>query len=164
MVTKIASEQKIEFSDDQEALVVNSWNVMKQNSEELSLKMFLRIFEIAPEAKQLFSFLRDSNLPLASHSINPKIKAHAMSVFRLTCESAADLKKAGKVPVPESTLQRLGASHSKKGVVSEHFEVTKMALLDVIREAVPEMWCPELETAWTVAINYLNEAIKQHMK
>jgi hypothetical protein len=40
--------------------------------------IFDRIFEIAPVAKQLFSFLKDSNVPLEQ---NPKLKPHAMSVF-----------------------------------------------------------------------------------
>jgi hypothetical protein len=37
-----------------------------------------RVFEIAPSAKQMFSFLRDSDVPLEK---NPKLKTHAMSVF-----------------------------------------------------------------------------------
>lgn len=37
-----------------------------------------RIFDIAPSASKLFSFLRDSDVPLEK---NPKLKPHAMSVF-----------------------------------------------------------------------------------
>lgn len=40
-----------------------------------------------------------------------------------TCESAVQLRKAGKVTVRESTLKKLGATHLKYGVVNEHFEV-----------------------------------------
>ena len=39
-----------------------------------------RIFEIAPSATQLFSFLRDSNVSLDK---NPKLKSHAMAVFAM---------------------------------------------------------------------------------
>lgn len=41
-----------------------------------------------------------------------------------TCESAVQLRKAGKVTVRESSLKKLGAVHFKYGVVDEHFEVT----------------------------------------
>lgn len=41
-----------------------------------------------------------------------------------TCESAVNLRKAGKVTVRESNLIDLGATHFKYGVVDEHFEVT----------------------------------------
>lgn len=40
-----------------------------------------------------------------------------------TCESAVQLRKAGKVTVRESNLKKLGASHLKNGVANEHFEV-----------------------------------------
>lgn len=100
------------FTEEQEALVVKSWNSMKKNAGELSLKFFLRfascfssfffvipglhsttkvfdtteniigrccrVFEIAPTAKKLFSFLRDSDVPPEQ---NPKLKPHAMTVF-----------------------------------------------------------------------------------
>nr|AFK48580.1 unknown [Lotus japonicus]BAE46739.1 nonsymbiotic hemoglobin [Lotus japonicus] len=149
------------FTEEQEALVVKSWSVMKKNSAELGLKLFLKIFEIAPSAQKLFSFLRDSKVPLEE---NPKLKPHAMSVFVMTCESAAQLRKAGKVTVRESTLKKLGATHYKYGVVNEHFEVTKFALLDTIKEAVPEMWSPEMKNAWTQAYDQLVGAIKSEMK
>jgi len=40
-----------------------------------------------------------------------------------TCDSASQLRKAGKVTVRESNLKKLGASHFKAGVIAEHFKV-----------------------------------------
>ncbi|XP_061359418.1 hemoglobin-2 [Gastrolobium bilobum] len=149
------------FTEEQEALVVKSWSAMKKNSGELGLKFFLKVFEIAPSAQKLFSFLKDSKVPLEQ---NPKLKPHAMSVFVMTCESAVQLRKAGKVTVRESNLKKLGASHFKSGVADEHFEVTKFALLETIKEAVPEMWSPEMKNAWGEAYDQLVAAIKSEMK
>lgn len=42
------------------------------------LYLYSRIFEVAPSASQMFSFLRNSDVPLEK---NPKLKTHAMSVF-----------------------------------------------------------------------------------
>ncbi|KAF9675973.1 hypothetical protein SADUNF_Sadunf09G0089800 [Salix dunnii] len=150
-----------DFTEEQEALVVKSWSAMKKNASELGLKFFLKIFEIAPSAQKLFSFLRDSTVPVEQ---NPKLKPHAMSVFIMTCESAVQLRKAGKVTVRESSLKKLGATHFKYGVVDEHFEVTKFALLETIKEAVPEMWSPEMKEAWGQAYDQLVAAIKTEMK
>ncbi|CAO2815109.1 unnamed protein product [Amaranthus hypochondriacus] len=150
------------FTEDQEALVVKSWNAMKKNASELGLKFFLRVFEIAPTAKKLFSFLNESDdVPLEK---NPKLKAHALTVFSMTCESAVNLRKAGKVTVKDSNLKDLGEVHFKYGVVDEHFEVVRFALLETIREAVPEMWSAEMKGAWTEAYDQLVAAIKQQMK
>ncbi|ONK74597.1 uncharacterized protein A4U43_C03F8130 [Asparagus officinalis] len=157
-----SGKEKIAFSEEQEVLVVKSWNAMKKDAAALSMKFFLRVFEIAPSAANLFSFLReDSNVPLEN---NPKLKKHAMTVFVMTCESAAQLRKAGTVTVRDTTLKKLGASHNKSGVVDEHFEVVRFALLDTIKEAVPEMWGPEMNNAWTLAYDQLAGAIKQEMK
>ncbi|KAF4356920.1 hypothetical protein G4B88_008519 [Cannabis sativa] len=156
-MSSIIEGNKVIFTEEQEALVVKSWAVMKKNSSELGLKFFLKIFEIAPSAKKLFSFLKDSAIPLEQ---NPKLKPHAMT----TCESAAQLRKAGKVTLKEANLKRLGATHFKYGVVDEHFEVTKFALLETIKEAVPEMWSPEMKSAWGEAYDQLVAAIKTEMK
>ncbi|KFK40052.1 class 1 non-symbiotic hemoglobin [Arabis alpina] len=155
------SEGKIVFTEEQEDLVVKSWSVMKKNSADLGLKLFIKIFEIAPTTKKMFSFLRDSPVPAEE---NPKLKPHGMTVFVMCCESAVQLRKTGKVTVRETTLKRLGANHSKYGVVDEHFEVTKYALLETIKEAVPEMWSPEMKAAWGQAYDHLVAAIKAEMK
>ncbi|GAY31705.1 hypothetical protein CUMW_286170, partial [Citrus unshiu] len=61
--------------------------------------------------------------------------------------------------IRESTLKKLGAVHFKSGVVNEHFEVTKFALLETIKEAVPEIWSPEMKSAWSEAYDQLVAAI-----
>ncbi|KAK7257914.1 hypothetical protein RIF29_32235 [Crotalaria pallida] len=149
------------FTEEQEALVVKSWSAMKKNSGELGLKFFLKIFEIAPSAQKMFSFLKDSQVPLEK---NPKLKTHAVTVFVMTCESAVQLRKSGKVTVRESSLKKLGASHYKSGVADEHFEVTKFALLETIKEAVPEIWSLGMKDAWGEAYDQLVAAIKSEMK
>ncbi|XP_065855597.1 anaerobic nitrite reductase MHB1 [Euphorbia lathyris] len=156
-----SSDCKVVFTEEQEALVVQSWNIMKKNSADLGLKFFLKIFEIAPSAQKMFSFLKESNVPLQHNS---KLKSHAMAVFMMTCESAVQLRKAGKVTVRETTLKKLGAVHLKFGVVDEHFEVTKFALLDTIKEAVGEIWSEEMKSAWGEAYDQLVASIKAEMK
>ena len=42
--------------------------------------------------------------------------------------------------------------------------MVRFALLDTIKEAVPEMWCSEMKSAWTEAYNQLVAAVKQEMK
>ena len=111
----------------------------------------------------MFPFLRDAaaDEPLESH---PKLKAHAVTVFVMACESATQLRKTGDVKVREATLRRLGAAHVKAGVADAHFEVVKAALLDTIEGAVPEMWTPEMKGAWEEAYDQLAAAIKDEMK
>ncbi|GAA0185316.1 hypothetical protein LIER_32604 [Lithospermum erythrorhizon] len=110
----------MDFTEKQEALVKDSWQVMKQNIPELSLRCFNLVLEIAPAAKNMFSFLKDSDeIP----QNNPKLKAHAVKVFKMTCESAVQLREKGEVAIPETTLKSLGSVHVQKGVIDPHFEI-----------------------------------------
>ncbi|KAL1361938.1 hypothetical protein HN51_010246 [Arachis hypogaea] len=149
------------FTAEQESLVVNSWNVLKNNSADHGLKFFLKIFSAAPEATPLFSYLRDTSVPLEQ---NPKLKTHANLVFVMIAESAVQLRKAGKVTVGESNLKHLGVVHLKLGIQDAHFAVAKSALLETIKEGVGEQWSAALSDAWGVAYDQLVAAIKAEMK
>ncbi|PKU85136.1 Non-symbiotic hemoglobin [Dendrobium catenatum] len=91
---------------------------MRKDVATLCLKFFLRIFEIAPWAVKLFSFLQDSQIPLEK---NPKLKGHAVSVFIVTCEEAAQLRTTRKVIVRETTLKKICTKHVVYGVLDELF-------------------------------------------
>ncbi|OVA17919.1 Globin [Macleaya cordata] len=151
----------MDFTEQQEALVKDSWEIMKQNIPELSLQFFTTILEIAPAAKGMFSFLKDSDeIP----ENNPKLKAHAVKVFKMTCESAVQLREKGEVVIAENTLKNLGSVHLHKGVIDAHFEVVKEALLRTIEEGVgEEKWSEEMGSAWGEAYDHLAAAIKAQM-
>ncbi|CAN0826068.1 Non-symbiotic hemoglobin 2 [Linum grandiflorum] len=151
----------MEFTERQEALVKESWQLIQQDIPHYSLRFFTMILEIAPPAKQMFSFLRDSDdIPLN----NPKLKAHAVKVFKMTCESAIQLREKGEVVVRDTTLEYLASVHVKSGVVPPHFEVVKEALLRTLKEGVGEdKWSTEMEEAWIHAYDQLAAAIIAHM-
>nr|ASM47282.1 class 2 hemoglobin protein [Trema orientale] len=125
------------LSEEQEILVKESWEVLKLDIPHHSLRFFTLILEIAPAAKNMFSFLRDSDEVPQN---NPKLKAHAVKVFKMTCESAIQLREKGEVVIPDSSLKHLGSVHLKNGVIPPHFEVVKEALLRTIKEAIGDKW------------------------
>ncbi|XP_068646161.1 anaerobic nitrite reductase Glb1-2-like [Aristolochia californica] len=155
------TESSMAFTEEQEGLVKESWEILKLDIPEISLKFFTTILEIAPAAKAMFSFLKDSDeIP----QNNPRLKAHAVKVFKMTCESAVQLREKGQVVVAEATLKYLGSVHLKKGVIDPHFEVVKEALLRTIKEAVGDKWSEKMGNAWGEAYDQLAAAIKAEMK
>lgn len=42
--------------------------------------------------------------------------------------------------------------------------MVRLALLDTIKHAVPEMWCPEMSAAWGEAYDHLAAALKEEMR
>ncbi|KAI5648525.1 hypothetical protein M9H77_34530 [Catharanthus roseus] len=149
------------FGEKEEALVKESWDFMKQNIPHLSLRFFTLILEIAPAAKGMFSFLKDTDeIP----ENNPKLKAHALKVFKMTCESAVQLREKGEVVVADASLKYLGSVHLHKGVTEPHFEIVKEALVRTVKEAMGEKWSEEMKEAWGEAYDQLAAAIKAEMK
>ncbi|KAL8193145.1 hypothetical protein R6Q57_027049 [Mikania cordata] len=149
------------FSEKQEALVKESWEVMKEDIASLSLYLYTMILEIAPEAKELFSFLKDTNeIP----QNNPKLKFHAVKVFKMVCETAIQLREKGEMAVSGSTLKHLGSVHLQKNIVDPHFEVVKEALIRTVQKAMGEKCSEEMKDAWREAYDQLAHAIKTEMK
>ncbi|CAN6439411.1 unnamed protein product [Victoria cruziana] len=151
----------VTFSAEQEALVKQSWEVLKLNIPDLGFKFFTTILEIAPAAKDMFSFLKDTDEVPQN---NPRLKSHAAKVFKMTCEAAIQLREKGEVVVAENTLRNLGSVHLKKGVQDPHFEVVKEALLRTIRQGMGEKSSEEMVNAWNEAYDHVASAIKAEMK
>ncbi|KAK9078727.1 hypothetical protein SSX86_002784 [Deinandra increscens subsp. villosa] len=149
------------FSEQQEQLVKESWEIMKEDDiSTLSFYFFSQVLEIAPAAKGLFSFLKDTDeIP----QNNPKLKSHALKVFKMTCESAIQLREKGEVVVSGSTLKYLGSVHLQKGIVGPHFEVVKEGLLRTVEKGVGEKWCEDMKGAWSEAYDQLAAAIQAEM-
>ncbi|TYH87969.1 hypothetical protein ES332_D01G155000v1 [Gossypium tomentosum] len=150
------------FTEKLEGLVKESWEVLKQDIPHSSLRFFSLILEIAPGAKNMFSFLWESQeIP----QNNPKLKAHAVKVFKMTCESAIQLREKGEVVVADTTLKYLGVSKTpiSRGIML--MQVVKEALLRTIEEAIgEEKWNEEMKNGWGEAYDQLAEAIKAEMK
>lgn len=150
------------FTPEQAKLVNESWElVQKDDSGKWAVAFFLKIFEIAPGAVGMFSFLKDSSVPLEE---NPKLKAHALTVFMLTGQAATQLGQKGGLDKLVPTLVKLGDSHVTHGVVDEHFDVVKSALLATLGEALAAHWTTETEAAWSTAYDTLVSEMKAQMK
>ncbi|KAF6171573.1 hypothetical protein GIB67_018097 [Kingdonia uniflora] len=139
-----------------------SWQISLESATELWLDFpSISIFEMAPVAKGMFSYLKDfDEIPQK----DPRLKAHTVVLFKMTCEAAVQLREKGEVVVSENTLKNLGSLHVKKGVIDPHFEVVKEALLRTIKETVGERWSEEMGSTWAEAYDQLAATIKPKMK
>nr|CAA68462.1 unnamed protein product [Lupinus luteus] len=148
------------LTDVQVALVKSSFEEFNANIPKNTHRFFTLVLEIAPGAKDLFSFLKGSSEVPQN---NPDLQAHAGKVFKLTYEAAIQLQVNGAV-ASDATLKSLGSVHVSKGVVDAHFPVVKEAILKTIKGVVGDKWSEELNTAWTIAYDELAIIIKKEMK
>lgn len=135
--------------------------MMKPHTDELGVRLFSLILEMAPEAKGLFSYLGENENP-ESH---PDFRGHAAMVFRMMCETAARLHERGGHAVASRTLDAIASIHHKRGVLKYHFPLMGVAMLRIVKETVgDELWNEEMENAWRVAFDELSYAILARMR
>lgn len=160
MQTEAGTPPKV-YSRDSEQLVKKSWEILKKDAQRNGINFFRKVFEIAPGAKDMYSFLRDSTVPFEE---NPKVKNHARYVFLMTGDAAVQLGEKGTYQVLDSKLQKLAATHVNAGVTDDQFEIVKEAILYAIEMGVPELWSPELKSAWGEAYDIIANALKAEMQ
>ena len=96
--------------------------------------LFKNIFEIAPEALQLFSFKDEPDM-----FESPKFKKHASGVIKAVDGAMSKLGTDQK-----STLNALGGRHVKRGVVPAHYAVVGQALIKTLETGLGEDFTAEL--------------------
>ncbi|BBM98175.1 hypothetical protein MPTK1_1g11430 [Marchantia polymorpha subsp. ruderalis] len=138
----------VNYSKAEAELVKASWEMFKKDSIGNALIFFKKIFEVAPDMRDLFPFTQDYTLPLEK---NYKLKAHALLVFKLTGDAAVQLGEHGSIESLHPKLIDLGKKHLGYGVLLEHFVVVRTALLHTIEGAVPADWTAEQKNATTHA-------------
>eukprot|EP00270_Netrium_digitus_P020531 TRINITY_DN84_c0_g1_i4.p1 TRINITY_DN84_c0_g1~~TRINITY_DN84_c0_g1_i4.p1 ORF type:complete len:158 (+),score=51.37 TRINITY_DN84_c0_g1_i4:86-559(+) len=122
-----------------------------QNVDENALTFFLTIFELAPEVKQLFPFLRNSEeLP----SQIPSLQKHATKAFSLVLECVQAMDDVATIAKLQEDVGKLGRKHLAYGVIPAHFPVIRSALLITVKKACADN--PEdVEGPRTAAIDIL---------
>ena len=103
-------------------MVQESWvKVQGLGHEVVGELLFRKIFEIAPEALELFPFKDEPNMYESK-----KFKKHALGVV-LTLEKAVENIGTDPEKITRQ-LKSLGSRHVKYGVQKEHYAVVGQAL------------------------------------
>ena len=110
------------------------------------LLLFNNIFDIAPEAKQLFSF-KD----LTGEEYEEKVKIHGAGVFNIIHKTIEDFGK----PQCKARLKALGFRHKERGIVPDHYPVVGKAVLVTLEMALKDKFDEELKSTWSKAFNII---------
>ncbi|PKU63179.1 Non-symbiotic hemoglobin 2 [Dendrobium catenatum] len=92
----------IDFSEEEEALVLKSWNTMKKDVATLGLKFFLRYDVKKFIYKSYFTDLHNIFL------VYLRLPSADKALLLPTCEAATQLRTIGKVTLREMTLKKIG--------------------------------------------------------
>jgi len=123
------------------ALVQQTWaQAALLGVEAVGVVLFTNIFEIAPEAKDLFPFKVETNV---LHS--PVLKAHGVKVVT-TIATAVSL--LGDLDTLVPVLQSLGLRHMGYKVLPAHYDVVGEALINTLSTALGINMTPTVTNAY----------------
>lgn len=114
------------------------------NKDEFAENFYKRVFEKAPETRDLFKKNMQDQGRLLTHMIGGIV--YSMS--------RPENLKTG--------LEFLGKSHARYGVTKKHYPVVLESLMEVIHEQLGEHSTPRLISAWEQALKGITDEMKQY--
>ena len=112
------------------------------------------IFEIAPQAKALFPFVKWYKENDEGLFEDPAFLAHARGVVGML-DACVNLLGPDLEPVTR-TLEELGARHSQYGVVDAHYPIVGEALLKTLETAIGDKWTPTVKEGWVSIYTFIS--------
>lgn len=121
-----------------------SLDYLLRNEEEFADKFYARVFEKAPETRSLFKNNMSSQGKLLTHML-------AGIVYSMSRPEHLSLG-----------LKLLGQSHSRYGVLEEHYPIVLSSLLETIKEELGEYYSGQLIKAWEQALITITSEMKKY--
>jgi hemoglobin-like flavoprotein len=134
------------ITETQIALVQSSFRHVLPIAEAAGLLFYERIFNVAPEARELFG-----------DDIGLQARRTMAAV-----QTAVDGLDNPEMVAP--FLERLGARHVRYGVRPEHFDLIGAALLWTLEQGLGERFTPPVRDAWVAAWEVISDAMLVGMR
>lgn len=135
--------------------------LVKPHEAHFSLIMMLTVFELKPELRDSFWFVRDMDEPAPT---NPVLDDHSRKVFTQisnTLMKFLDEGNAKEAEQAELEMKALGARHGlQHGSQEEDFKIFRISFLKVMKKATGKRWEGVVEAAWTQAYDRLDHMVK----
>jgi hemoglobin-like flavoprotein len=133
-----------------------SWQEVKKiGVEKIGAMMFIKLFELHPEAFQMFKTFRDqtewkSSKALLSHS-------------RLVLNVIGNALLASDQKDLQTRMFTIGSAHAVFDIKEEYFIVMKAELINQLQSHLKEKFTKEVKFSWETAFDNFEKAMKTAM-
>ncbi|XP_048582658.1 neuroglobin-like [Nematostella vectensis] len=109
------------LTERQIQLIQDSWTLVENQKQEAGIKLFTRLFKIAPYIRDLFPFGYDP--------ASPGLKTHALGVMDTVEVAVRVLDDQESLALK---LVELGQFHKRFGLTNQEFEVTQAIIVTMV--------------------------------
>jgi len=118
-------------------IIKNSWSYLINQSDEVGLLFYEKLFELDPGLKPMFHNDMEKQIQ----------KLMDMITFMVTrLQTMTDI---------ENDIDALALRHVKYGVRNEHYQIMGEALLWALQNSLGNMWDDDTNNAWMELYNFL---------
>ncbi len=130
------------FTADQVEQIRLSYFILIPNSEEFAVKFYRRLFAARPEVRDLFGADMDAQ--------------HTKLMDTLT----ALVESLEREHIVDESLTALSQRHVRYGARAEHYDWVQEALLETLKEYVPNWETDDLASLWKTLIERVSSSMK----
>ncbi|XP_028409006.1 neuroglobin-like [Dendronephthya gigantea] len=141
------------MSKSNKKIVQEMWFELKPDLKNFGVSIFIRLFEEAPEAQDLFYNFRDlKNQDELIQSLKELDHvARVMNAFGNCIELLEDMEQFS------NTVQGLGRTHIKIGINESHINLFGKVVMDLLVDYCHVSWTVQKENAWKNFFGLLSE-------
>ena len=130
------------MNPEQQQLIRASWKAVEPMSDEATVKLYERLFELDPNLRKLFGY--------ADMERQRTMLAQTLGVVVRYVDRLDDI-------LPE--VEALGRRHASYGVEIEHYAIVGTALLWALEQTLGDAWTDETAFAWAAAYRRLSSVM-----
>ncbi|XP_045188420.2 neuroglobin-like [Mercenaria mercenaria] len=158
--SEVTLAQQTGLKEEEKRIVKSTWKYMTKDLSTNGLQVFLKIFELCPEAKKLFQVENVRHSELARNQV---IRAHGTQ-FMNAIGAAVDClnEEEDEYENLDNVLFVLGQQHKgSSGFKPEYFEVFYEALMWRWGLCIGDKFTSEVADTWSHVFLYMLEKLKE---
>ena len=146
------------ITDRDQEILQQTWNRLSSRLSGIGVKVFLRIFELAPSAKEAFQFGKLSEEELLSNGL---FRSHATRFMQAVEVTVNNLDVLDVIIVPN--LVSLGRRHlTIPGFRPEYLKTFETAMMDVWSEELGKKYfCKNAQIAWQKVFHLIANSLQE---
>lgn len=150
--------EKPNLTNQQKALVLNTWKLLVENISRVGVITFMSLFETHPDVQEVFMPFRDLTREELSKSTD--LRAHALRVMGFVQKIVARLDEPEKA---EQLLHELGKKHIMYGAKPEYVDLIGPQFVYAVKPSLEDHWTNEIEEAWLQLFRFIAYCMKESM-
>ena len=145
------------ITDDEKQIIRKNWNILSKDLSGLGVQIFLRIFVLKPDLKQLFPFRNYEGEELVADSV---FRGHASRFVQAIGAAIDNMDDLNNAMGP--MLEDLGGQHLRyDGFKPEYWDIFIESVLDIWKKQLRRKLTSNASDAWRVLFEFMTSKLKE---